>query len=1019
MTLRPESLQILRHLAGKPGHDEVKSDFRQLLVDEFGVELSQIRFEQRIEVKSRIDALIGRTVFEAKRDLGAELRDVERKMPEYLQNREAETGEPFVGIASDGRRWMVFALDQGALTLIKETTLDPDEPEAFIAWLDGALALKISLPPDPTTVRIELGGDSVAFRAAERALGEAWALTRADPGVALKRQLWAQLLKLVYGRDVDSDALWLQHTYLVIVAKCIAFAVLGLNEDDPAKLLSGEALAAAGIRGAVESDFFDWVVAAPQAARLVGRIMAHVRRFRLAEVETDVLKALYESLIDRDQRHGLGEYYTPDWLAAKMARQVIDRPLQQNVLDPACGSGAFLFHALRLFIAEARESDVDMTRVAYRATLRIAGIDIHPVAVIIARVTYLLGLAPALSIRKTLVTLPVYLGDALQLSVSEHFTEKMLTILVPPGANGENAQLDFPETLCRDPDIFDGAIREMREGSERGLSRAEVEARIEQVIRGHYDYQNASLLNVDFRVYGRAEELAVSDIGATYLVYDKLRREGRDSIWSYVARNLSRPLSYSIQGGWAHVLIGNPPWVALRHMTPELQKRFRELAKEAGVYVGGKLATQNDLCALFTVRAVSLYLHGSGRIAFVLPLAALTRGQFELLRSGGYLTGTIQWQEAWTMDDSVQPMFPVPACAVFGRRRTTAAPMPDTVRAYSGALPKRDCPEAAFDELVASGKFKVTENAPKPMEAVFAGGSEYRSRFRDGASLYPRMLSLVERKSLGRLGPNPAAPLVMSRRSNQEKRPWKDLPGIENPVEAEFLRPTLLGESILPYRVFRPFEAVIPVTEKGEVLDSAAASGRLYDHLWGWMKKAETVWSTHAESGDMTLIGRWNYHNELGAQFPIPALRVAYAKAGTQPAATIVRDSSAIIDHMLYWSPCEDIREGQYLLAILNSETARARAEAFQARGQWGARHFDKVMFNLPIPRFDHKSKLHRDLAASAEEAERIAAAVELPEGVRFQRARAMVRAALADSGLSQRIDKLVARLLDGAKSGS
>jgi len=35
-------------------------------------------------------------------------------------------------------------------------------------------------------------------------------------------------------------------------------------------------------------------------------------------------------------------------------------------------------------------------------------------------------------------------------------------------------------------------------------------------------------------------------------------------------------------------------------------------------------------------------------------------------------------------------LFPVPGCAVFGRRRATAKAMPDTVRAYSGLLPMRD-----------------------------------------------------------------------------------------------------------------------------------------------------------------------------------------------------------------------------------------------------------------------------------------------------------------------------------------
>ena len=248
-------------------------------------------------------------------------------------------------------------------------------------------------------------------------------------------------------------------------------------------------------------------------------------------------------------------------------------------------------------------------------------------------------------------------------------------------------------------------------------------------------------------------------------------------------------------------------------MSADLQKRFKELAKGLGVYVGGKLATQNDLSALFTARAATLYLRGSGRLAFVLPLAALTRGQFERLRSGAFHGGAIQWDEAWTMDDSVQPLFPVPSCAAFGRRRATSKPMPETMRAYSGALPMRDAPEAVVDRLIAEGKFHVADDAPKPTEAVFSGGSVYRGAFRQGATLVPRMLCFVERKSLGRLGPDPSAPLVISRRSAQEKEPWKLLPGIENQVEAQFIRPTLLGESMLPYRVFRPFEAVIPVSD--------------------------------------------------------------------------------------------------------------------------------------------------------------------------------------------------------------
>lgn len=995
MTDNPRTRDLLRHLATRPGHDEVKSDFRQLLVEEFGVELGALDFERRVpEVRGRLDALIGRTVFEAKRNLDQEWEDVVRRMPDYLADREREEGERFVGIASDGLKWVVFERSGDQLAKLKDITLNPDQPEIFLAWLDGAVALKSELLPDPITVRIELGQDSVAFRRANEGLRALWDRLKGDPAVALKRQLWARLLKLVYGHDVEGDALFFQHTFLVIVAKAIALAVLGLRDDNPKRVLSGAAFEAAGIFGAAESDFFDWVVAEPEGESLVRRILAHVRRFRLDQVESDVLKILYESLIDRDERHGLGEYYTPDWLAAKIVRHAVERPIEQRVLDPACGSGTFLFHAIRNFIRDAEDAGLEEALRAEEATNHIAGMDIHPVAVIIARVTYLLALAPVIARRAGPLSIPVYLGDALQLSTETTMHIKELVISVPPPPEG--ADLKFPEIFCKDIHLFDKLVARMRQGSEQKMAARQIEAAFKLEVERHHK-----------RDMTKAEGEGVRQMVATYETFDDLCRQGRDSVWTYVARNLSRPLALSFGAGWANVVVGNPPWVAFRHMSADLQKRFRELASAERVYVGGKFATQNDLAALFTVRAVSLYLRSGGRIAFVLPLAALTRGQFELFRKGSFASGRIAWDEAWTMNDDLQPLFPVPSCVVFGRRRATAKALPDTVTVYSGQLPMRDAPEKMADAALT-----VIEDAPKPAEGRFSGGSAYRKTFRQGATLVPRMLCLVERKAFGRLGGDPTAPFVVSRRNNQEKQPWKSLPGIEHRVEAEFLHPVLLGESILPYRVWRPFEGVVPVTADGAVLDAEAAANRGYSGLNGWMSAAEAVWERNSESGLMTLEERWNYHNELGAQFPIPKLRVVYAKAGTLPAACLIR-GAAIIDHMLYWAALRSEAEGNYLVAILNGETTRSRVASMQARGQWGARHFDKVMFNLPIPLFDASNSIHNEIAAAAAEAERIAGAFELPESVKFQRARKLIRDALAEAGVAPHIDALVARLLD------
>jgi hypothetical protein len=116
----------------------------------------------------------------------------------------------------------------------------------------------------------------------------------------------------------------------------------------------------------------------------------------------------------------------------------------------------------------------------------------------------------------------------------------------------------------------------------------------------------------------------------------------------------------------------------------------------------------------------------------VLPLAALTRGQFEKFRAGRFGSYNIAWDEAWTMDDKVAPLFPVPSCVVFGRKRAIASTMPDRVRAYSGWLPIRD----ASEEL-ADARLTTTDQVQAPQVGQFAGGSEYRAAFRQGATLVP------------------------------------------------------------------------------------------------------------------------------------------------------------------------------------------------------------------------------------------------------------------------------------------
>lgn len=51
--------------------------------------------------------------------------------------------------------------------------------------------------------------------------------------------------------------------------------------------------------------------------RLWERTLSQLETYDLARLNQDVLKGVYQELVDPKDRHDLGEYHTPDWLPAR------------------------------------------------------------------------------------------------------------------------------------------------------------------------------------------------------------------------------------------------------------------------------------------------------------------------------------------------------------------------------------------------------------------------------------------------------------------------------------------------------------------------------------------------------------------------------------------------------------------------------------------------------------------------------------------------------------------------------
>ena len=780
---------LLAELASRPGHEKVRALLHRLLVDGLQADSRDIDFERPVpEVHGRIDALLGRTVFELKSDLRRERRDAENGLARYLSEREARTSERYIGIATDGADFVAFFLRGDRVVEVSTHRTDHAKPRDLLQWLQSTVAIGDDILPDTETITREFGRESLAARRALDHLQDLWTNVSLTPHARLKRELWNRLLSLAYGAEVGDDTLFLQHTYLVVVAKAVAWAaMIGTPPPDAAALLHGTAFSDLGIAGQSEPDFFDWVLDAEGGPDVVMRIQRQVNRFRLADIRVDILKALYESLIDPQTRHDLGEYYTPDWLAARMVTSVLDSPLTQRVIDPACGSGTFLFHSVRAILAAAEASKLTPAEAVRRAVENVAGIDIHPVAVIFARVTFLLALLPALRKgRRGTVALSVYLGDALQWNRA----------VTPDGeqqpsmfADTDTLEIYVPAITVSDPTprrldpaalLFPAAV-----AAEVGL--------FDQVLNNMIDFSARSEPPAHFAAWLR-QQTPMSDahrqvLEQTYFTMSRLQSEGRNHIWGYITRNLARPVWLSTKANKCDIVIGNPPWLAYRHMRGDFQSKYKKEARSARVWWSGRGTSANDLAAYFFLRSALLYLRATGRMALVMPYAALSRQAYAKFRTGtvtrsGQLQFQLRFTAAWAFSHEVEPLFPVPSCVLFAERHNSkaAAPLPRQVHGFAGTLPRRD---ASASQAAAT----LTEGAaPWPTDASDGKLSPYHRQFRQGAIFVPRRLTLVEYvPTAGPLPPNPQTPLVRGRVGSQDKAPWKHIAPPQGTVERVFL----------------------------------------------------------------------------------------------------------------------------------------------------------------------------------------------------------------------------------------
>ncbi|MFF7046139.1 N-6 DNA methylase [Streptomyces massasporeus] len=1001
--------QLIGRLADRrAGRTEanVQSDLHMLLaVAPFELDdddIEDITLEAPAGQRRRIDVEMGYTVFEVKRDLrvGNVRADAVDQLAGYVQSRTDTLQQRYVGVLTDGAEWHLYHLVGSQLQLAGSLEVNPTAPDVdgLVVWLESVLRTAQRITPTPLEIKRRLGATSVGHRLDVLELTELYQANRGHPEVKLKRELWSKLLTTALGTNfTDQDALFVEHTLLVATAEIIAHAVVGIDPTDDTisarSLLEGALFSVSQVGGVVESDFFDWVAEIPGGDQFVRALARNISRFDWADVEHDVMKILYESVISRETRHSLGEYYTPDWLAAEVVDDTVDNPLHQRVLDAACGSGTFLFHAVRRHLAAAEASGMSSPEALESVTRHVIGVDVHPVAVTFARVTYLLaiGMDRLQADDRPPISVPVYLGDSMQWGQEKTlFSDDGLTVPTDDGAQLFADELKFPDRLLADAPRFDRLVAEL---STKATQRA--------------PGSPVPSLSATFRLFAIHPD-DQETVRRTFATMCRLNDEGRNHIWGYYVRNLARPIWLSLPANRVDVLVGNPPWLAYRFMPQDIRAKFRKMNEDRGMWAGASVATNQDLSGLFLVRAAELYLKDGGRFGLVMPRAVLSRRQYAGLRTGRFNTGghstMLRYAQPWDLDKVKPTFFPVPAAVLFGERGTGAVPLEQPAEQWAGRLP-------AANVSVETSRQYLSRRTPARSEAEHRPGSPYASRFIQGATVVPRVLHIVEEYTApGKLGVGAGRVSVRSLRSAKEKEPWKSEQSRTGRVERQFVRPLLVGDSLLPYMIREPIRVVVP-WDGDHLMDGNDDRLDFYPGLAAWWRQGEETWRARKGEGGMSLRDRFDYRRGISQQFPASPHRIVYSASGMYLAAARVSDPAAVVEHALYWGTAQSAEEARFLLAVLNSEAMTARVRPLQARGEHNPRHFDKYVWQVPVPVYRPEDERHQELASLAAQAEGMVAGLELPK-VSFEALRRRVREALASSEVGQRIEELVVEVL-------
>lgn len=524
--------------------------------------------------------------------------------------------------------------DFGIVSATDSKILNNDEVRKLAKFLFTSLKDESKL--NPRTILLYTEWEKL-FRLAENDSGQ-------HQDIADRREVFSRIFDTLIEKDSEYKAFFALHTTLSIIIKLLLVRVINdmpnisnINLDELYKtnlsktkdffesMELGLYFKKIGIVNLTDNDFFAWYVKEDFTSelkeilqKLIYKICAYENIY-ITESTTmlDMFKELYLNFIPKVVRHSFGEYYTPYWLAERTLLSATngEKNLKNKTfIDPNCGSGTFLSVFFNYKHANLK-SKLDFNLY----TQGIVGVDINPIAVLMARANVLIsGLKKCKFNLNEKYEIPVYLADSLyvpkliKIDGIECFDYELYTTGLQKVLDINSIKITLPKQLVLKQNFIE-IVSEV----EKHIVKLDKSSALKVFEREFKDISKKQKLKA----------IIVSNIDSLI----EFERKKLNSIWLKIFSNYFRVASYTK----FDFIVGNPAWVQWSVLPENYRKNIKVNMRMEGLFSSDKNVGGNNLniCALIANKCCERWLNDDGAFTFLMPKSILFNKSFEGFRN--------------------------------------------------------------------------------------------------------------------------------------------------------------------------------------------------------------------------------------------------------------------------------------------------------------------------------------------------------------------------------------------------